>query len=83
MAFVGRRDWYSSCALIAREDWLRSFLSENDLALVLFTKGERRRLAEAKTYTHPSLEFCSVLAYAADGSVRQVRHLISERAPHE
>jgi hypothetical protein len=83
MAFVGKRDYYSSCALIAREEWLRSFLSGNDLALVVFTKGERRRLAAKETYSYPSLEFCSVVAFAADGSVHHVKHHVNEHVPRE
>src|SRR5207253_2975545 len=83
VAFGGRRALHEHNLLVAREEWLRALLVDRELALVMFVRGERRRLIGDQTYRQPWTEFRSFTTFDAGGRVQFSRatattHLRSE-----
>jgi hypothetical protein len=76
VAFTGARDWYRDDLLVAKEDWLRAFLAEHDLALILGSNGERRHLMGRETYAQRWLDYYSVAALTHDGSITGARQKV-------
>ena len=66
-AFVGELGFSSSGGLLFKENWLRSFLRDHGLALVVVSSGERRFFDAQDTYRRPSLEFNGVAIFHCDG----------------